>query len=80
MKTLLVAAALIAIQCGTPKPAPTPTGSTCADACATLTKLGCEEAKPTDAGATCVEVCTDAGLPLDCIAHAASCEAASACE
>jgi len=82
MRALIVAVALAAAHCGPPSPpAPTPTNATCADACATLERIGCEEAQPTDEGATCVEVCENAGdLPLACLAGADSCVDAEACE
>jgi hypothetical protein len=78
MKTLLLAVALVAVQCGAPKPAPS--SVTCSDACKNLSRLGCEEAQPTASGASCEEVCQNAELPVACIAQASSCDAANACE
>jgi len=67
-----------------PPPAPSPTGSSCADACAKLAALGCPEAKPTAKGASCTEVCQNTlGSPVslqpDCVVRASDCAAAEAC-
>ncbi len=83
MKTLILVASLSLIWCSSPGPAPAPDPGkgTCAEACTNLRKLGCEEGQPTPDGATCEDFCTNAGdLPVACIAHAETCDAANACE
>jgi hypothetical protein len=59
----VLALGLQAARCGPPDdPADPPAPdagdpASCADACAHLEELGCEEAEPTPEGATCEEVC-----------------------
>ena len=73
--------------CPSPTPVPTPPPTpvaTCADACAQGVKLDCPWASKTPSGKTCEQVCanTAAILPwnVDCIAKAATCVAADACQ
>jgi hypothetical protein len=95
MKTLLILAAMSASMCQ-PAPAPPPKPApvvevvevpltVCEAACATWTRLGCQEAEPTDAGDNCVELCVaiqESGvitLSPDCVADAGTCDAAREC-
>ena len=68
----------------TPTPTPVPNPATCAGACAQGLSLGCPWASQTPSGKTCEQVCanTAAILPwnVDCIAKAATCVAADACQ
>jgi hypothetical protein len=69
-----------------PNPGPKPDAVPCADACARLASLRCEEAEPTPDGTTCAELCEsveNSGVvryPTGCVAAAKTCEDARACE
>ncbi len=86
MRFIVALALLASMGCGHLKPIPTPQNTTCAEACEHGAALKCDWAEPTRNGATCLEFCQatlDGGpitLPLDCLASAASCEAARGCQ
>ena len=73
--------------CPPPPPMdPVPT-ATCAETCAHLEDLGCDEAKPSPAGESCVAICENVmasgGLMywnLDCRVAVSSCDDIDACE
>jgi hypothetical protein len=76
-------ATLLLCSCDFREPVgPQPNPSACADACATLARLGCESAKPTDAGESCEQVCRtveESGTITSCpaqVVRARTCEEA----
>jgi len=86
--TVVAALALLFLgaHCGNkPEPKPDPDPASCADACAHMAELGCEEAEPTPEGATCVEVCENVEgsgvvtLNPACVIGIESCEQVEAC-
>jgi len=80
MKTLLLLTSASLIWCSSPQPVD-PNAPSCTTACATLTRLGCDEAKPTPGGGTCIQFCENAAtLPVACITSAATCDAANNCQ
>lgn len=80
MKALLLLTSATLIWCSSPAPVD-PNAPSCTTACATLTRLGCDEAKPTADGASCAEVCANANdLPVACITQAINCDAAENCQ
>jgi hypothetical protein len=82
----LVACNPLVVEPDVPNPPPAPNAVPCADACARLASLGCEEGQPTPDGTPCVDVCQnveDSGVvryPTGCVAAAKDCEEARACE
>jgi hypothetical protein len=83
---ILVACNPLVVEPNTPNPPPARDAVPCADACARLASLACEESKPTPDGTTCVEICEgieDSGVvryPTGCVAAAKSCADAVECE
>ena len=88
----LFLAAPLALACGPFEPPETPETQAeryvgeadCADYCANMQILGCEEGKPTPGGASCLAVCENAQtgpIPFntECAAQATSCEVAEDC-
>lgn len=74
------------VDAGPQRDAFTPTsGSSCAQACAVLVWLGCEEGLPTARGQSCESVCYSVesfpgfSLPTTCVTVARSIDAARAC-
>lgn len=87
MKKLLILATFLIASCGHIQPIPVPIpkdASSCAAACANLTRLGCEEGQPLEDGTTCVEFCektSAAGHDLNpaCLAKIELCTYVDAC-
>jgi len=81
-----IALAVLLTACGTVPPAPPPPPATadCPSACERGRAMLCEWAKPTTNGAACETVCENAARfvpwPTACIAIAATCAAADACQ
>lgn len=69
-----------------PEPPPARDAVPCAEACARLASLGCDEAQPTPDGTPCADVCQgveDSGVvryPTGCVAAAKTCVEARSCE
>lgn len=85
MKTfsLLSVVVFCAAIAGCPTPHVPPAGVDCGAACENLQSLSCPEGGPTPAGVPCSTwLCETPKAPerTACIAHAASCEAARACQ
>ena len=80
----LLAVGLLWMACAAPKPLPTPTGYTCATACARGTVLDCDWARWNPLAGSCAAQCVDWeqtwGYDLKCMSTVATCEAAEKCQ